>query len=201
MPYRVAVALSGRGSNFEALADALARDGRATITLALSDRPHAPGLARAAARGMPAVPLADPQDATEWLQRLAEAHADLLVLAGYLRLVPAPVVAAYRGRIMNVHPSLLPAFGGPGMYGARVHRAVLASGATESGCTVHLVDEVYDRGAPLAQARVPVLPGDTPETLAGRVLAEEHRLLPAAVLAAAAAGHPVPLPDQPCLAH
>ena len=121
--------------------------------------------------------------------------ADLLVLAGYLKLVPAEVIDRYRGRILNVHPALLPAFGGLGMYGRRVHEAVLASGARQSGATVHLVDEVYDRGAILGQARVPVLPGDDPETLAARVLEAEHRLLPAAVLAAAAAGRPVPIPE------
>jgi phosphoribosylglycinamide formyltransferase 1 len=89
----------------------------------------------------------------------------------------------------------LPAFGGKGMYGRRVHEAVLASGARESGATVHLVDEAYDHGATLAQARVPVLPGDTPETLAQRVLQIEHRLLPAVVLAAARAGRPVPVAE------
>ncbi len=92
---------------------------------------------------------------------------DLVVLAGYLKLVPAGVIARFRGRIINVHPALLPSFGGKGMYGRRVHEAVLASGARESGATVHLVDEVYDRGAILGQARVPVLPGDDPDT-AGR---------------------------------
>jgi phosphoribosylglycinamide formyltransferase-1 len=97
--------------------------------------------------------------------------------------------------MINIHPALLPAFGGPGMYGHRVHEAVLAIGAAVSGATVHLVDEVYDRGPILAQARVPVLPGDTAETLARRVLELEHRLLPAVVLAAAAAGKPVPLPE------
>jgi folate-dependent phosphoribosylglycinamide formyltransferase PurN len=120
---------------------------------------------------------------------------ELLVLAGYVKLVPAEVIARYRGRILNVHPALLPAFGGQGMYGRRVHEAVLASGARESGATVHLVDEVYDRGAILGRARVPVLPGDDPESLAARVLEAEHRLLPAAVLAAAVAGHPVPISE------
>jgi phosphoribosylglycinamide formyltransferase 1 len=115
------------------------------------------------------------------------------VLAGYVKLIPAEVITAYRGRIINVHPALLPAFGGRGMYGHRVHQAVLASGAQETGATVHLVDEAYDHGASLAQARVPVLPGDTPELLAQRVLEVEHRLLPAVVLAAAAAGRLVPL--------
>ena len=119
------------------------------------------------------------------------------MLAGYIRLVPPEVVSAYRGRIVNVHPALLPDFGGPGMYGRRVHEAVLASGATESGPTVHLVDEEYDRGAILAQSRVPVRKDDTPETLAARVLAEEHRLLPAVVRAAARAGHPVKLDLTP----
>jgi folate-dependent phosphoribosylglycinamide formyltransferase PurN len=115
------------------------------------------------------------------------------VLAGYLKLVPSPVVAEYRDRIINIHPALLPDFGGKGMYGRRVHEAVLASGARESGASVHLVDERYDRGAVLAQARVPVFPNDTADDLAERVLAEEHRLLPAVVLAAARAGRPVPL--------
>jgi phosphoribosylglycinamide formyltransferase 1 len=93
------------------------------------------------------------------------------------------VIAASLKRIINIHPALLPDFGGKGMYGRRVHEAVLASGARETGATVHLVDEEYDRGAVLAQARVPVLPGDTPELLAQRVLEAEHRLLPAVVLA------------------
>jgi hypothetical protein len=110
-----------------------------------------------------------------------------------LKLVPAEVVARYRGRILNIHPAPLPDFGGPGMYGRRVHEAVLASGVAETGATVHLVDEEYDRGDILAQTRVRVEPGDTPDTLAARVLATEHRLLPAVVLAAARAGRPVPL--------
>ena len=111
---------------------------------------------------MPGEVLPDPSDAADWLARLERHRVDLLVLAGYLKLVPPEVVARYRGRILNVHPALLPAFGGRGMYGHRVHEAVLASGARETGATVHLVDEEYDRGAILAQARVPVLPGDTP---------------------------------------
>lgn len=195
MPYRIAVCVSGRGSNLLALHAALAGDPDARIVLVLSDRPDAPALARAAEHGIRAVALPDHRDAAAWLAELQQARIDLVVLAGYLKHVPDAVVAAFRGRILNVHPSLLPAFGGPGMYGMRVHRAVLESGASESGATVHLVDEVYDRGPVLAQGRVPVLPGDTPETLAARVLTVEHRLLPAAVRAAARAGHPVPLPD------
>jgi phosphoribosylglycinamide formyltransferase 1 len=144
---------------------------------------------------VPAEVLSVPADAAEWLVRLDRHRTDLVVLAGYLKLVPAPVIARFRDRILNIHPALLPAFGGKGMYGLRVHEAVLASGARESGATVHLVDEAYDRGAVLGQARVPVLPDDTPDRLAARVLEVEHRLLPAAVLAAAAAGRPVPIPE------
>jgi formyltetrahydrofolate-dependent phosphoribosylglycinamide formyltransferase len=162
--------------------------------LVLSNRAAAGGLERARAQGVPAVILADPASGAEWVAHLEEHRVDLIVLAGYLKLVPRDVVAAWRGRIVNVHPALLPAFGGPGMYGARVHRAVLESGASESGATVHLVDEEYDRGAILAQERVPIVPGDTPDTLAARVLTAEHRLLSAVVRAAAAAGRPVPLP-------
>lgn len=195
MTMRVAVAASGRGSNLEALLRVLEADAPARVVLVLSNRSDAGALSSARALGVATEVLDEPSSADEWLERLTRHRVDLLVLAGYLKLVPPGVVSRYRDRIVNVHPALLPAFGGPGMYGRRVHEAVLASGARESGATVHLVDEVYDRGAVLAQGRVPVLPGDTPETLAARVLAVEHRLLPAVVLAAAAAGHPVPLPE------
>jgi phosphoribosylglycinamide formyltransferase-1 len=195
MTMRVAVAVSGRGSNLEALLRALGADAPARVVLVVSNRADAQALDRAREHGVPAEVLSHPSDAVEWLDRLAHHRVDLLVLAGYLKLVPAAVIARYRDRIVNVHPALLPAFGGRGMYGHHVHEAVLASRARESGATVHLVDEVYDRGRILAQARVPVLPGDTAETLAARVLGVEHRLLPAVVLAAAAAGHPVPLPE------
>jgi phosphoribosylglycinamide formyltransferase-1 len=195
MPMHVAVAVSGRGSNLEALLRALGPGAPARVVLVLSNRADAPALERAASRGIATVTLRDHTDWREWIAALERHRVDLLVLAGYLKLVPAEVIARYRGRILNIHPALLPAFGGKGMYGRRVHEAVLASGARESGATVHLVDEVYDRGAILGQARVPVLPGDDPDSLAARVLEVEHRLLPAAVLAAAAAGHPVPIPE------
>ncbi len=96
--------------------------------------------------------------------------------------MPPSVVSRFRNRIINVHPALLPEFGGPGMYGRRVHEAVLASGVKESGATVHYVDEEFDKGPIIAQARVPVEAGDTPETLAARVLSAEHELLPKVVL-------------------
>jgi formyltetrahydrofolate-dependent phosphoribosylglycinamide formyltransferase len=196
MSMRVAVAVSGRGSNLEALLEALGDGGEAQVVLVLSNRADAPALERARRRGIATAVLSDFRSASEWLALLDGHGAELLALAGYLKLVPKGVFARYRDRVLNVHPALLPAFGGPGMYGHRVHEAVLASGATESGCTVHLVDEEYDRGAILGQRRVPVLPGDTPDSLAARVLREEHRILPAAVLAAARAGRPVPLEPQ-----
>jgi formyltetrahydrofolate-dependent phosphoribosylglycinamide formyltransferase len=192
---RVAVAVSGRGSNLQALQRALGPGAPARVVLVLSDRPDAGALERAREHGVPAEVLSDPADAAEWLTRLERHGSELVVLAGYLKLVPAHVIVRFRDRILNIHPALLPAFGGKGMYGHRVHEAVLASGARESGATVHLVDEVYDHGLVLGQARVPVLPDDTPDRLAARVLAVEHRLLPAAVLAAAAAGRAVPIPE------
>ncbi len=192
MTLRVGVALTGHGSNLQALLDALPPGAPAQVVVVFSDRAGAGGLERARRHGVPAEVLKRPADADDWLRRLERHRVELLVLAGYLKLVPPGVIARGRGRVINIHPALLPAFGGPGMYGIRVHRAVLAAGASESGATVHLVDEVYDHGAVLGQARVPVLPGDTAESLAARVLEVEHRLLPAAVLAAAGAGRPVP---------
>jgi phosphoribosylglycinamide formyltransferase 1 len=196
MTMRIAVAISGRGSNLEALVRALEPGVPAQVILVLSDRPEAGGLSLARGRGIPVEVFSDAADGKAWLAALRRHQVDLLVLAGYLRLVPSPVIAEYRGRVINIHPALLPAFGGKGMYGRQVHQAVLASGVRESGATVHLVDEHYDRGPILAQARVPILPGDTPDLLAARVLEVEHRLLPAVVIAAAKAGRPIPLVES-----
>jgi formyltetrahydrofolate-dependent phosphoribosylglycinamide formyltransferase len=177
---RVAVLASGGGTNLQALLDALHDSPLARVARVVSNRPDAGALERARRAGVPATVLRDPADPTEVLAALAD--ADLAVLAGYLKLVPPVVVARFHWRMINIHPALLPAFGGPGMYGRRVHEAVLASGAAESGATVHYVDEQFDRGPIIAQARVPVLPGDTAESLAARVLEVEHRLLPTVVL-------------------
>jgi folate-dependent phosphoribosylglycinamide formyltransferase PurN len=125
----------------------------------------------------------DDEDGDWLLRSLGEARSDLVVLAGWLKLVPPRVVEAYRGRMINIHPALLPAFGGPGMYGRRVHDAVVSSGARVSGATVHFVDEVYDHGAIIAQWPVPVHETDDGEALASRVLGLEHRLLPEVVRA------------------
>ncbi|MBM4187217.1 MAG: bifunctional phosphoribosylaminoimidazolecarboxamide formyltransferase/IMP cyclohydrolase [Gemmatimonadetes bacterium] len=192
MPLRVAVCVSGRGSNLRSLVDELSADRAAEVVLVISNRADAGAIAFAHAAGIPTAILGDPDDPAEWLRILAAAAPELVVLAGFLKRVPPAVVTAYRGRIINIHPALLPKFGGPGMYGIRVHRAVLAAGERESGATVHVVTAEYDEGPILAQGKVPVLAGDTPETLAARVLAVEHRLLPAAVRVAAAAGQLTP---------
>lgn len=135
--------------------------------------------------------LADPANADEILAAVGDAR--LVVLAGYLKRIPPAVVARFRWRLINIHPALLPACGGPGMYGGRVHAAALASGAAVSGATVHYVDDEYDRGPIIAQWPVPVRPGDTPESLAARVLEVEHRLLPLVVLELARRG----VPEEP----
>jgi len=179
-PVRVAVLVSGGGTNLQALLDALHDSTLARVARVISNRPDAGAIGRARRSAVPTTILRDPSDAAELLAALE--GMQLVVLAGYLKLVPAPVVSQFRGRMINIHPALLPAFGGPGMYGQRVHAAVLASGATESGATVHFVDEVFDRGAIIAQERVRIEPGDTPERLAARVLEAEHRLLPRVVL-------------------
>jgi formyltetrahydrofolate-dependent phosphoribosylglycinamide formyltransferase len=195
MSMRVAVCVSGGGSNLVALLEEFGAGPDVEIVLVISNRPSAGGLERARERGIPAIVLRDPADEIEWIALLERHQVQLIVLAGYLRLVPRAVIQRWQGRILNIHPGPLPDFGGHGMYGLRVHAAVLASGRKESAATVHLVDEEYDRGPVLASAPVPVRPGDTPETLAARVLKAEHRLLPAVVRAAARAGHPVALPE------
>ncbi len=179
-PVRVAVLVSGGGTNLQALLDALHDSPIARIARVISSRPDAGALERARRAGVPTTVLRDAGDPAEVLSALA--GAQLVVLAGYLKLVHASVVARFRGRIINIHPALLPAFGGAGMYGRRVHEAVLASGAKESGATVHFVEEEFDRGAIIAQEKVRIEPGDTPDTLAARVLEAEHRLLPRVVL-------------------
>ena len=136
--------------------------------------------AAANAEGTP-VEIVEPGE--EYGRRLRDAlgEATVVCLAGFTRLLPPEVLAAFPGRVLNIHPSLLPRHGGPGMYGRRVHEAVIASGDPESGCTVHLVTERYDEGQVVLQARCPVLPGDSPETLASRVLELEHQVYPESV--------------------
>jgi len=193
---RIGVLASGSGSNLQALLDRfnLGADPAARVVLVIGSRPGIRSLERAAAATVRAevLPSAlDPagQAAEEdepFLRRcLAETEVELVVLAGYLRLVPAAVVREYWGRMINIHPALLPSFGGQGMYGRRVHEAVLARGCKVTGVTIHFVSEEYDRGPVVAQWPVPVLEEDDASSLAGRVLEVEHRLLPAVVSAIA----------------
>lgn len=180
---------SGRGSNARALIEhqeSLGARRAGVVSLVLSDRADAAVLELSLELGIPAFYLARPAVAEELLATLGEHDIQMIVLAGYLRLVPLEVVRAFAGRIVNVHPALLPAFGGKGMYGMRVHEAVLAAGVRVTGATVHFVDEEYDRGAIIAQWPVPVRADDTPDSLATRVLSVEHLLLSRAVEAVAA---------------
>ena len=187
-PVSVAVLVSGNGTNLAALLEALRASPLARVERVVSSRADAGALAVARRAGVATAVLADPSDAAAFVAAAADAR--LVVLAGYLKRVPPAAVARFRWRLINIHPALLPAFGGVGMYGRRVHEAVLASGAALSGATVHYVDEEFDRGLILAQWPVPVRPGDTADSLARRVLDVEHRLLPAAVLALARLGVP-----------
>lgn len=184
---RLAVLASGNGSNLQAIHDhlaALGADAPAELVLVVSDRRNAGALGRARNWNVAAEHL--PAERLHELGALLAAHqVTLIALAGFLKLVPVDVVRAFRGRMLNVHPALLPLFGGPGMYGAKVHAAVLAAKATVSGPTVHFVDEEYDRGAIIAQWPVPVRPDDTADSLAARVLAAEHELYPRCVSAVA----------------
>jgi formyltetrahydrofolate-dependent phosphoribosylglycinamide formyltransferase len=193
---RIAVFASGGGSNLQSLLDTCRPPQPAEIALVVSDKPTARALERARAAGVRTEVVSDPADGASITKTLRAAGIDFVVLAGYLKLVPAAVVTSYEKRIVNIHPALLPSFGGKGMYGMHVHRAVLDSGATVSGATVHLVDAAYDRGPIVAQWPVPVLANDTPEALQQRVLEVEHQLLPTVVLAAARAGHVVRLPFE-----
>lgn len=182
---------SGGGSNLQALVDHFAQLGDARagdIVLVAADRPGAGALDRARRAGIETALVASKRspDGRDLAELLAEHRVELVVLAGYLQLVPGSVTRHYAGRLLNVHPALLPDFGGPGMYGARVHRAVLAAGATSSGPSVHFVDDVYDHGPVIARWPVPVRRGDDEHSLAARVLLAEHLLYPRVVQAVAA---------------
>lgn len=184
MPSRLAVLASGRGSNLQAIIDHfdnIARERVAKVVLVASNRSDSPALIRAATASIDIASFDAADDGSQLLELLRKFRIDLVVLAGYLKRVPPLVIREYGGRIINIHPALLPAFGGEGMYGARVHEAVLASGARESGVTVHVVDNEYDRGSIVAQWRVPVEASDTAESLAARVLAVEHIVYPRVV--------------------
>jgi phosphoribosylglycinamide formyltransferase 1 len=193
IPARVAVLASGEGTTFQALVEALRdrSDPVGEVVLAVAGRPDAGVLRRAERLGITAEVVARAEPGR--LREVLDTHdPDLVVLAGYLSLVPADVVRRFGGRMLNVHPGLLPGFGGPGMYGRRVHEAVIEAGCRVSGVTVHLVDEAYDTGPIVAQWPVPVLADDDALRLEARVRSVERRLLPRVVelLAGAAPGEP-----------
>lgn len=185
MNNRIAVFASGGGTNFQALIDEINRGSlNAKIAGLISSRREAGATMRAESQGIPAIVVkqddypGEQKFGEELIRILRNWDPALIVLAGYMLKVPANVIDAYPGRIINIHPALLPKFGGKGLYGIRVHRAVLAAGEAQSGCSVHIVTKDYDEGPVVGQVTVPVEPGETPENLAARILIEEHKLLP-----------------------
>lgn len=179
---RLALLASGSGSNAQRLLDHFRGHAQAEVALVGTDRSKAGVVQRAWDAGVPVYTFSGAQLKSGEVQReLIGQRIDLIVLAGFLRLVPAELVQAFPDRILNIHPGLLPRFGGHGMYGIHVHEAVLAAGEKQSGITIHRVNERYDEGEHLFQATCPVLPGDTPATLAARVLALEHEHYPLVV--------------------
>ena len=186
MRSRIAVLASGGGSNLQAILDHfdwLGNRRGGDVVLVASDRTNAGALERATRREIEAavLPTEKRHEGLSLEQLLSEREIDLVVLAGYLRLVPPEIVKKFEGRIINIHPALLPAFGGPGMYGSRVHHAVLEAGVRVTGVTAHFVDDVYDRGRIIAQWPVPVFASDDAGTLASRVLRVEHVVYPRVV--------------------
>jgi phosphoribosylglycinamide formyltransferase-1 len=174
---RIGILASGSGSNAEKIMDYFSESSVACVALLASDNPDAFALTRASQRGVPTAVFtrAEFADGSAPLAALYTAGVDYIVLAGFLRLIPFSVIKEYAGRIVNIHPALLPAYGGKGMYGSRVHEAVIAAGERESGITIHRVDEHYDEGAIIAQFSCPVFADDTPDTLAARIHELEHR--------------------------
>ena len=187
-PLIIGVFASGRGSNFEALMDRIEEDQiPAQIAAVISNNPHAGALEIAKKNNIANYYIERAQFETgsefcDALEEIFDRHnVNFVTLAGYLKKIPSRIVQRFHNRILNIHPALLPDFGGKGMYGMKVHEAVLESGATVSGATIHIVDEEYDRGPIVLQREVPVRPKDTPEILAARVLRVEHQIYSEAI--------------------
>jgi formyltetrahydrofolate-dependent phosphoribosylglycinamide formyltransferase len=181
----IVVFSSGSGSNFQSIINAISTGVLdATITGLITDRENIRAIERANNNNIP-YSIVSPKNfdsKNEYELKLLKIinfyHANILVLAGYLKKIPSSVIDVFRNRILNIHPSLLPKYGGKGFYGIKVHQAVIQNGELESGCTVHLVNEIYDDGPILGQIKVPINSNDTPSDLAQKILAEEHRLYP-----------------------
>ncbi len=205
-PLPIAVLVSGEGTTLEGLVEKIARDGLpARIVVTVADRASAPAIGRAQRGGIPVVVLPSKGvDPVAWSERLSgeleSRGTELVVLAGFLTILPAAWVDRWAGRAINLHPSLLPRHGGPGLYGERVHRAVLAAGDRETGATVHLVTRDVDRGPTIAQARLDVLPGDTERSLRARLHPVEVELLAATIRRFAERSLPLPYPVRPAAA-
>mgnify|MGYP003293517607 FL=1 len=177
---RIAILASGSGSNAENIANYFKGSDYALVTFILANNPEAYVLERAKRLGIEAAVVTKQQfiEADSIIAMLEEREIDFVVLAGFLLLVPQKLISAYPGRIVNIHPALLPKHGGKGMYGDRVHKAVVESGDSESGITIHLIDENYDKGTTFFQAKCPVLPTDTPDDVAAKVHALEYEHFP-----------------------
>ena len=181
----IVVFSSGSGSNFQSIINAISTGVLdATITGLITDRENIRAIERANNNNIP-YSIVSPKNfdsKNEYELKLLKIinfyHANILVLAGYLKKIPSSVIDVFRNRILNIHPSLLPKYGGKGFYGIKLHEAVIQNGELESGCTVHLVNEIYDDGPILGQIKVPINSNDTPSDLAQKILAEEHRLYP-----------------------
>ena len=179
----VLVGAKGRGSNLMAILNAIGAGSLSgQVAVVIGSFKGAPALEAAALAGIETVVVGtanrtDDEYGDVLLRAIAKRDVDLVVLAGYMRRLPDVLTTSYAGRIINIHPSLLPAFGGHGMYGRKVHEAVRDAGVLETGCTVHVVDNEYDHGAVVAQRRVDVLPEDSVDDIAARVLGAEHSLL------------------------
>jgi phosphoribosylglycinamide formyltransferase-1 len=184
-PARLAIFLSGNGSNFASILNAINTNQLdAEVVVVISNNSEAGGLRIASECGILSVVIerslfaSGEEFGATMLGILKDKQTDLIVLAGYMRKIPPLVIKNFPKRIVNIHPALLPKFGGKGMYGHYVHEAVIAAGETESGVTVHYVDEIYDNGDIIGQRSIPVLVGETPESLASRVLEVEHKMYP-----------------------
>jgi phosphoribosylglycinamide formyltransferase-1 len=180
---KLAIFASGAGSNAQKIIDRFRNHAIIKVSLIACNRPDAGVIGIAERKGVPVLMIERDRftKGDAYIGELEQAGIDVIVLAGFLWKIPARLVESFRGRILNIHPALLPAHGGKGMYGKHVHEAVIASGDLKSGITIHLVDELYDHGAPVFMAEIPVMPGETPDTLAVRIHELEHRYFPSVI--------------------
>jgi phosphoribosylglycinamide formyltransferase-1 len=180
---KLAIFASGAGSNAQKIIDRFRNHAIIKVSLIACNRPDAGVIGIAEREGITVLMIERDRftKGDAYIGELEQAGIDVIVLAGFLWKIPARLVESFRGRILNIHPALLPAHGGKGMYGKHVHEAVIASGDLKSGITIHLVDELYDHGAPVFMAEIPVMPGETPDTLAVRIHELEHRYFPGVI--------------------